>query len=332
MAGAPRLRPLVLRAVALAGVLAVGLMAARSAPPPLPETWESPQGREHPLAGRLVRTADGAAVTPQALMADAADARFVLLGERHDNPDHHRLQAWVVGQMAAAGRRPAVAFEMLDADQAGALAGYLSQPGGNAEGLGAAVGWTARGWPDWAIYKPIAEAALAARLPLRPADVAPATQRAVGREGWAALSPARRRKLALDVPLGGDLERRLHDDLKAAHCDMLPDEALPAMARVQRLRDATMADSLIAAAKVHDGAVLIAGRGHVRADRGVPWYLRARLETPKVLTLGIFEVRAGAHDPMAYPPKSVTAPAFDYLWFTPRGEDTDPCAGLRARG
>ena len=52
-------------------------------------------------------------------MADIAAARdFVLLGEKHDNPDHHRLQAWMIDALVARGRRPAIAMEMLDAEQA----------------------------------------------------------------------------------------------------------------------------------------------------------------------------------------------------------------------
>jgi len=321
---------MLVRALALAAVLALTPAAGRAAAPALPPPWDSPLNREHPLVGQLVRTADGATVLPDRLVKAATDARFVLLGERHDNADHHRLQAWVLEAMVQAGRRPAVAFEMLDADQAGTLADYLAQPDADAAGLGPALGWTERGWPNWSLYRPIAATALAADLTLLPADVAQATQRAVGREGWRALPPGRPRALGLDRPLGDRLQQRLQAELKVAHCDRLPDSALPGMVRIQRLRDAVMADSLIAAAEAHDGAVLIAGRGHVRADRGVPWYLRHRLKDPQVLTLGIFEVQPGDNDPAAYLPAvpEGAAAAFDYVWFTPRRDDADPCAAF----
>ena len=39
------------------------------------------QGEEHPLAGQIYRVADGARVSEAALIADAAGADFVLLGE-----------------------------------------------------------------------------------------------------------------------------------------------------------------------------------------------------------------------------------------------------------
>src|SRR5437762_2420086 len=101
-------------------------------------------------------------------------ARCVLLGERHDHPEHHQFQAWLLRRMVDAGRRPAVAFEMLDTTQAPALARHLAAAPRDAAGLGEAVGWRAAGWPAWRLYQPIADTALAAGLPIVAANL-PAT-------------------------------------------------------------------------------------------------------------------------------------------------------------
>ncbi len=303
-------------------------------PPPVPKDWQSPLAVEHPLAGTLRRVADGRRVDPGDLARAVAEADFVLLGETHDNPDHHRLQAWVLAALAAEGRRPVVAFEMIDRDQAESLATHLAAHPDDAAGLGAALGWSERGWPDWAIYRPIAEVALAHGLPLRAADVARQTQRDVGRRGLDALTARRRRALGLDEPLPPALSESLRRELMAAHCDLLPEAALDPMAQVQRLRDAVMADSLAAAAPDSKGpVVLIAGRGHVRADRGVPWYLRRRLPEAGILTVGIFEVADESHKWRNYlPDVPAGAPvSFDYAWFTPRADDRDHCAEMEAR-
>mgnify|MGYP006422296903 CR=1 FL=1 len=316
-------------------VLPLHTTAGAETPSSPAETWRSAINSEHPLVGKLIRVRDGQAVTPARLVSAAATARFVMLGETHDNPDHHRLQAWTIRAMTANGRTPAVAFEMLDADQAEDLAAYLDKPDATASGLGPAVGWAQRGWPAWSQYQPIAAAALNAGLPIRAADVARPIQRKVGRRGYkGAVPPAGRARLALDKPLAAPLRKRLLTDLKQAHCNMLPDSALAPMARVQRLRDAVMADSLIAGDEASDdGAVLIAGRGHARADRGAPWYLRKRLDAPSILTLGIVEVFEGRTDWQSYLPDTPdgTGAAFDYIWFTPRFDDTDHCAELRKR-
>src|SRR2546430_14763230 len=91
-----------------------------------------------------------------ALAAAVSAARFALLGERHDHPEHHEFQAWLLRRMVESGRRPALAFEMLDTTQAPALARHLATAPRDAAGLGDAVGWGASGWPDWRLYQPIA--------------------------------------------------------------------------------------------------------------------------------------------------------------------------------
>ena len=66
----------------------------------------SPLERDHPLVGRNWDTRAQAFVTRDALIQRAAGARLVLLGEIHDNADHHRLQAEVLAALLKAGRTP----------------------------------------------------------------------------------------------------------------------------------------------------------------------------------------------------------------------------------
>src|SRR5436190_24260860 len=50
-------------------------------------------------------------VSESALIADVAAARYRLLGEVHDNPEHHRIRARLILAIAATGARPAVVME-----------------------------------------------------------------------------------------------------------------------------------------------------------------------------------------------------------------------------
>ena len=84
--------------------------------------WESPLGQGDAQAGKLYDTATRATVAPAALLRRARDVDFVLLGEKHDNPDHHRLQAWLLSTLVREGRHRAVVFEMLTEAQETALA------------------------------------------------------------------------------------------------------------------------------------------------------------------------------------------------------------------
>ncbi len=112
-------------------VLAISLLWATPVPgaetPGAPGApWLSEHARGHPLAGRIWQPAQERFVAPEAVVTALGKARFVLLGEKHDNADHHRIQAWLVGSMIAAGRRPALAFEMFASDQQAALDGHLA--------------------------------------------------------------------------------------------------------------------------------------------------------------------------------------------------------------
>jgi uncharacterized iron-regulated protein len=307
---------------------AVTFLLAAPAHAAEPPAFDSPLHRDHPLVGEIRATADGAALTPGELAQRLSAARFLLLGEQHDNPDHHALQAWALRALADAGRRPTVAFEMLERSQQPALDAYLDAHPDDATGLGPALGWSERGWPDWAIYRPIAEAALAHDLPLLAADANRATIREVGRQGFDALSQERAAALAVSTALPEVQQAALIKEMQVSHCNLLPEGALAPMAKVQRLRDAVMADTLIRGARAADGAVLITGGGHARADRGVPWYLRQRLDAPTVITFRAMEVRPGTTDWRAYLPDTpgTQRPAFDYVWFTPGVDRGDPCA------
>jgi hypothetical protein len=75
-----------------------------------------------------------------------------------------------------------------------------------------------------------------------------------------------------------------------------------------------------------DSAVLVAGGGHARADRGVPWQLRLMAPGRSALAVGLLEVIPDEADPAAYVAAFHTdAMPFDVVWFTPRMDESDPC-------
>ena len=324
-AGAARHAGLVRVALALAPLVLLGCVA-QIAPPAGP--WQTALGRAHPLVGRVWDVGGAAFVEPGALVTALARPRFVLLGEKHDNPDHHRLQAWVVEALIAGGRRPAVAFEMLTSDQAPAIAGYVATAPADAGGLGEAVGWKRSGWPDWAMYRPIAAAALRAGLPIVPANLPPAVIRVLRERGPAALDPRLVARHRLDQPPPPAVGEAMATEIREAHCGHAREEIIPAMVLVQRARDARMAEALLEIGG--EGAVLIAGAGHVRKDRGVPAYLDAAGAGGVTASLAFVEVADGATAASDHAARfGATALPFDYVWFTPRLEDTDPCEKFR---
>ena len=101
------------------------------------------------------------------------------------------------------------------------------------------------------------------------------------------------------------------------------------MALAQHARDAQMAKSMTDAASPQ-GVVLIAGAGHVRVDRGVPFYLAQGGRDARVISIALIEVETGETSPPSYARQFGAASLpFDFVWFTPRKSDEDPCARFK---
>lgn len=259
-----------------------------------------------------------------------AKARFVLIGEAHDNPRHHEIEAWAVRTLAAANRRPALVAEMIAADQAPALELFFKEPRRSAEGLDLFLKWRESGWPAWSFYKPVFDAAAQFGWPLRAGNLDRTRLPAMHRDGWAALPPEERRRLALPEALDDADMQRLAPAIIAGHCGRLPERLLSPFVEIQYARDAALARALAEGAADADGAVLIAGSEHVRLTSAAPAQL-TRLGIPgAVFSLAMAEVKPGQDHPQDYAADfdSPTLP-FTAVWFTAGAPRGDPCAALK---
>ena len=311
--------------VLVAALGACGLFGARD--------WASPVGRSHPLAGAIWDVSAGRRIDEDALFEQLVRRRFVLLGEKHDNADHHRLQARALRALVAAGRRPAVGFEMFPLDVAPKLAAAQSSSRLTPDDVREAVAWDASRWPDWSLYLPLVEAALEAKLWLVAANAPSSLERAVVRGGLGVLAASEADRLGLGAPLHAVARQELIEELRRAHCGYAAEEQLDEMADVQRARDAHMALALFSAPRRFlDGAVLVAGAEHVRRDRGVPLYLRERTRPGEIAVLAFLEVDLESEEVATdLAVRFGGAAPFDWVWYTPRVEAGDPCERFRGR-
>jgi uncharacterized iron-regulated protein len=242
--------------------------------------------QDHPRSGQIWLAAEARFVTLEVLVEQLARHRFVLLGENHGHPHHHRIQAQIIQALAQRDQQRTIAMEMLDTTQSAALRAYQQDPHADAAGLGDAVNWQSRGWPEWSLYQPIAEAAFAHGLTIIAANLPREQVRALARQGLAALPEQEAQELQLTQPLPPPGETALRRKLDEAHCGSVNDELLTTMLAAQRLRDAHMARRLRETAAA-DGSVLIAGNGHVGWHHGVPLYLHRAGETGDIFSVAL---------------------------------------------
>lgn len=266
----------------------------------------APQGRDHADLGVIRELATGRTLTPQQLVERLAAAPRVLVGEQHDNPDHHAVQLWLLRELAAQRPQASLLLEMLTPDQqarvdAAQAATRAGQPPAN---LFQALAWQAN-W-DWSVYGALVSYAVRQPYPLMAANLDRAQIMQIYKQRPTLTGPASTTEA---------VQATLLDDIRESHCGLLPESQLPAMLAVQQQRDRRMAERLLAAPTP---TVLLAGAFHVRKDLGVPLHLKDLGAGDGNVTLVLAEVG-----------KDVTAQRADYVWYTAQQPEQDHCATLR---
>jgi len=261
--------------------------------------------------------------TPRALAAAMQTHRNVLLGEVHDNADQHALRAAALRRLVESGARPALAFEQFDRDRQTDI-DRLRHEHRDAEALVEAAG--ARGW-KWALYRPFLQLALEYDLPIVAANLSRADAMKIATQGWSAVFDAREQ-----AALG--LERLPREFVVAheravarGHCDLLPADALPSMARAQIARDIVLANSV--RPFVDRGVILLTGNEHARKDIGVPYWLRTD-ERADLLSIGMLEIDADDEESSDEESSDEELRRrFDVVVRTAAADRPDPCELLR---
>lgn len=290
-------------------LLVLSLASACQSPPTLPPlpTWQSPEGREHVDLGMIRDLNSGQTLTPQQLVARLAGASRVLVGEQHDNPDHHALQLWLLQALADQRKQGSLLLEMLTPDQQTAVDAVQKQihQGNYPADLPAALGWQ-KGW-DWALYGPIVRFSLAQPYPLLSANLGAQEMGAIYHQ---------RPVLSGTLSTNSTVREQLLSQVRESHCGLLPEDAMPAMLAVQQQRDRRMAHSVMDAPAP---ALLFAGSYHVRKDLGVPLHMADLGSTDKPVVLLFAQVGS-----------EVEPHSADYVWYTAAIADQDYCAQMRA--
>jgi uncharacterized iron-regulated protein len=250
--------------------------------------------------GRIVEVASGRTLSRGELLAAMRASDVVLLGEQHDNGWHHRLR----GELLAELRPGAIVVEYLSR-------GRQVGPGPDLLGRLTAAGFDARGW-RWPLHEPLFRGALASGASLTGGNVPGELARQVARQGASAV-PEDLRKLLEAAPLAAPAQTALDADIVQGHCGNVGSLRLENLRLAQRLRDASMAGALNAAAA--RPTVLLAGNGHGRLDYGVPQLLAAARPGLRLISVGMLEDEADVRD----------AP-YTHVWITPAVPHDDPCA------
>lgn len=256
-----------------------------------------------PVNGRILDLQSGQALLSHALVERLAQAPRAVVGEQHDNRDHHALQLWLLQALADQRAQGSLLLEMLTLRQQPKVDAVRQLPA-LPKDLPGALDWSP-GW-DWNLYGPVVEFALPQPYPVLAAN----------------LDRTEIQRIYRQMPLvegersnSSVVKEKLLGQIRESHCGLLPESQMPAMLAVQQQRDRRMAERLL---KAPAPAILFAGAWHGRKDVGVPLHAQDldASEAPVVLML-------------AEEGSNVTSAMADYVWYTPATPPQDYCAQMR---
>lgn len=234
-------------------------------------------------AGAWLEPATGARIEHAAVVAAAAKRAVVLLGEMHDNPEHHRWQLSTLAALLGQGRPLVLGFEAFPRRVQPVLdrwvAGELDE-----QAFLDAVDWQEIWGFDPDLYLPLLHFARLHRVPVVALNVERGFVARVGREGWDAVPAAERQGLGDPAaPPDAYLDRLARSFAQHRQDGNAPSDPAALRARpefrhfadAQLTWDRAMAEAL-AAAHGRAGAPLavgIIGSEHLRHRHGVPHQL-----------------------------------------------------------
>lgn len=256
--------------------LLLALLLLVACRPPAPRVAEPPTTATCLPVGTWVDPATRRIVQPAAVLARAAAARVVLLGEHHDRADHHRWQLQVLAALQAARPDLVLGLEMFPRRTQPALDRWVAG-GVPAPAFLVETDWTAVwGYPA-AHYLPLFEFARMNRVPMRALNVDRGLVARIGAEGWAAIPPSEREGVT-DPAAPAPAYRATLDEAFRAHAGEADvARQVDRFVEAQLVWDRAMAEAIAAVlrARPHALVVGIMGSGHLGDGWGVPHQLDA---------------------------------------------------------
>ncbi|WP_169565750.1 ChaN family lipoprotein [Neptunomonas japonica] len=280
--------------------------------------WSAPLLQNHSLVGKIYSLDDKAFITEKALITDLQKSRYVLIGEKHDNEDHHRLELQLLESLLNKPHTHVV-FEMLTDKQQSKIA--LLTPTDSKSQIHTKLAWNDKSWP-WKDYAPLIQRSLSKGANISAGNINRATIKQIYQQkNNDTLFNETPFKTLKNIPEVA--KKQILNQVFESHCQLMSKAKLAPMMTIQLARDASMSNAMLTN---QEPTILIAGSFHTQKNMGVPLHLRqVTKQTTKTVLLA--EVRTNQSQPEDY----VSLSEADYIWFTPKQVDKDYCESLREK-
>jgi uncharacterized iron-regulated protein len=239
----------------------------------------------------------------ESMLADASGADFLFLGEQHDDPATHRLEAATLEGLARRRGNVVLAMEMFERDVQPSLDGYLAGRLTEPDFLG-----RSRPWPRYNTdYRPLVEFAHAWKWPVVASDVPRRLASLVSRRGLKtimdSISTTDRAFAARDIQCPHDdyfgRFAKTMADMPSHSGDSTKESAAERAAMIERIyqaqciKDETMGESIataFTAAPAHALIVHVNGAFHSDYGLGTAERVKRRLPGKRVVVVSFVPV------------------------------------------
>jgi uncharacterized iron-regulated protein len=251
-------------------------MAIDQNPAPAPGAACLTPGNWYTLSGEAPRR-----VSPAEVVQLAAARDVVLLGEHHDDPDHHLWQLQTLSALYIARPKITIGFESFPRRVQPVLDRWIAGELTEQQFL-AAVDWKKIWNLPAPLYLPLFNFARINRIPIFALNVESSLTRDIGRKGWDAIPPAQREGVSQPASPSRAYEASLleafsrHGPAEGKRSVDRNDPAFRRFVDAQITWDRAMAEALALRVKHGDAPALvvgIAGAGHVEHGYGIPHQL-----------------------------------------------------------
>lgn len=228
-----------------------------------------------------------------AFVKQADNYQFVFLGESHDDPVHHQMQADVINGLAKRGRNVVVGFEMFTRpNQENLNAWTLGKE--TEEQFIINADWKKEWGFPFPLYRPIFDVIKTHRIPMVGLNMPRTWVSAVGKGGLAALTPEQQAQIPT-VLTNNQYHKEVFNGLMGGHPITGPrgDNIYAA----QCLWDEGMADTALKYITKRYGSpqqmpknsvfVIVAGMGHGLYKQGINWRIMRRTGMDTLTLIGI---------------------------------------------
>ena len=268
--------------------------------------WLAPLEQSHALVGKVWAIDAQKWITYSDMVQSIQSKEHIFIGEKHDNPDHHRWQGKILNSVH---HDRTVAFEMLNVDQKNTASVETSLD------FAESVSWEQSGWPEFSLYAPIFDVVFTQGLSIVFAHPSRTDIMRVMKEG---ANKQEEMLMSAGIPLSESSKVELREEIVTSHCGHAPDAMVEMMLLAQQYKDAFMADRIQREKKK---SVVIAGTGHTRSGKGLPRFF----SSDQIAVVHLVEVEPEKEDVHSYRQNA------DYLVFTPRMSNEDPCDVFRTQ-